>query len=358
MLIHNDKRNHFISMFNEKNGFYLRSGLIENGIETNIDPFMSEFPELIDVGIMGHCIHGMSGKCLLANVECYQNGLYQKEDNMSLKDFQSIVNQCKGKTFQFALGGRGDPDQHEYFEEILKMCCDNHIVPNFTSSGFGFNQKIIDLCAKYCGAVAVSWYRSSYTMDAISMLLKANIKTNIHYVLSQKTIDEAIKRLKNNTFPKGINAVVFLLHKPIGLGTEDNVLKLDDDKVKEFFTFIDSHQFDFKIGFDSCSIPGLINLTHSLDFNSLDTCEGGRWSAYITSDMKMLPCSFDNQNQKWSVDLRKHTIEEAWNSQKFENFRSYFRNSCLTCNRRLYCMGGCPITSDIVLCANKNQLYC
>ena len=41
MLIHKDKRNHFISMFNEKNGFYLRSGIIKDGRETDIDPFMS-----------------------------------------------------------------------------------------------------------------------------------------------------------------------------------------------------------------------------------------------------------------------------------------------------------------------------
>ncbi len=353
MLIHNDKVNHFISMFNEKNGFYLRTGLIENGIIKNDDPFMSEFPELLDIGIMGHCVHGISGKCLLANVQCYQNGLFQKEDNMSLEDFQNIVHQCKGRTFQFALGGRGDPDQHEDFEKILKICNKNHIVPNFTSSGFGFNSKIVDLCKKYCGAVAISWYRSSYTIKAINMLLEANVKTNIHYVLSQNTIDEAIQRLKNNTFPKGVNAVIFLLHKPIGLGTRDNVLKLEDDKVKEFFSLIDNNHFDFKIGFDSCSIPGLLNLTHYLDINSLDTCEGARWSAYITSDMKMLPCSFDNQKQKWSVDLRKYTIEEAWNSQVFDDFRNHLRHACFNCSQRDYCKGGCPISPEIVLCSHK-----
>ena len=36
----------------------------------------------------------------------------------------------KEKQFQFALGGRGDVDQHENFEEILKYCCSQGIVPN------------------------------------------------------------------------------------------------------------------------------------------------------------------------------------------------------------------------------------
>ena len=35
---------------------------------------------------------------------------------------------------------------------------------------------------------------------------------------------------------------------------------------------------------------------------------------YITSDMKALPCSFDNQAQKYAVQLSDEvTIEDAWN---------------------------------------------
>jgi len=350
MLIHKDNINHFISIFNENSGFYVRSSIIENGVETNKEPFMSQFPELLDIGIMGHCIHGNSGLCLSANIQCYQNGLRQKEKNMSVEDFKSIVEQCKGKTFQFALGGRGDPDQHEYFEEILKLCYENHIVVNFTSSGFGFNNKIVKLCQKYCGAVAISWYRNSYTLNAIQLLLENHVKTNIHYVLSHKTIQEAIDRLKKNNFPIGINAIIFLLHKPIGLGTKDNVLKYNDPRVQEFFSIIDNKKFPFKIGFDSCSVPALLNMTHHIDMNSLDTCESGRWSAYITPDMKMLPCSFDNQQQKWSIDLKTHSIEEAWNSNKFNQFRNHFINSCRSCQKRELCMGGCPITPEIILC--------
>ena len=80
------------------------------------------------------------------------------------------------------------------------------------------------------------------------------------------------------------------------MGQENNVLHIEDERVKEFFNIIDTHQFDFKIGFDSCTVPALINMTSNINADSFDTCEGGRWSAYITSDMKMLPCSFDNQD--------------------------------------------------------------
>jgi len=352
-----DKKNKFISLFNPNTGFYMRSGVIEDGKDTGKDPFMASFPELLDIGIMGSCRHGQNGLCIKAGVQCYQNGLETKYPNMSFENFKRIVDECKGKTFQFSLGGRGDVDQHEDFEKILRYCRENGIVPNFTSSGLGFNEKIVSLCKEFCGAVAISWYRQEHTYKAIQMLLDAGGKTNIHYVLGNNSIDEAIERLKNNDFPKGINAIIFLLHKPVGLGQQSNVLKYDDDRLKEFFDIIDSGEFDFKIGFDSCTVPALINFTHNINEDSFDTCEGGRWSMYITSDMKALPCSFDNQEMKWAYDISNDTIQNAWDSEQFDDFRNHFRKSCPGCTRQAECRGGCPIRREIVLCnSDKKEL--
>lgn len=350
-----DTKHKFISMFNPDTGFYMRTGVLdENGKDTGVDPFMTSYPELIDVGCMGFCRHGKSGLCIKSGVECYQNGLCTHQPNMTLENFKRIVDECKGKTFQLALGGRGDVDQHENFEEILRYCRENNIVPNFTSSGLGFTPEIVSLCKELCGAVAISWYRQEHTYKAIQMLLDAGVKTNIHYVLGNNSIDEAIERLKANDFPKGINAIIFLLHKNVGLGTNANVLQPNNEKVKEFFEIIDTASFDFKIGFDSCTVPGLINYTKNINADSFDTCEGGRWSMYITSDMKAIPCSFDNQALKWAYDISNDTIQNAWNSEQFENFRNHFRNSCSGCSRKNECMGGCPIRREIVLC-NKPE---
>ena len=185
------------------------------------------------------------------------------------------------------------------------------------------------------------------------MLLDAGVKTNTHYVLGRNSIDEAIQRLEDNSFPAGINAVVFLLHKPVGLGAESNMLTVDDPRVQKFFELVDSGAFPFKIGFDSCSIPGILSCAPHIDRTSLDTCEGARWSAYITPDMKMLPCSFDNEAQWWAVDLRTHTLQEAWDSEQFEDFRAHFRNACPGCPEREACLGGCPIVPQIVLCGAR-----
>lgn len=389
------KDKNFISCFNQETGFYFRTGILEDGKDTGIDPFMASFPELLDVGIMGHCIHGKTGLCQKAGIGCYQDGLHSNNPNMSLEDFKKIAEQCKGKTFQFALGGCGDPDQHEHFEEILKVCKENDIVPNFTTSGFGMTKALAKLCKQYCGAVAVSWYRSPYTIKAIKLLLAEGIKTNIHYVLSKSTLTEALQHLQSDEFsstdgtsskstikvrtcdlaqtssqsdllngrydstelkyfPKGINAVIFLLHKPVGLGTKEDMITRDNKDFFNFLHLVNEGEFPYKIGFDSCTVPALINLD-KVEPNCLDTCEGARWSAYITPDMKLLPCSFDNQVQRWAVDLAKNTIAEAWESDIFEDFRNHFVQSCPGCKHRTKCMGGCPIVPEIVLCKDKES---
>ena len=352
-----DRENKFVETFNPDSGFYVRSGIIENGKDTGVDPFMRNYPGLIDVGIMGRCLHGHSGLCVKSGIQCYQDGLNINKPNMSLKNFKKIVDQSKGKVQQLALGGRGDVDQHENCEEILAYCRENGIVPNFTTSGLGLTKEIAEMCKKFVGAVAISFYRAEHTYRAINLLLDAGIKTNIHYVLGNNTIDEAIDRLTDDTFPGGINAIIFLLHKPIGLGTEENVLQASDPRVQQFFNLVDSKKFDFKIGFDSCSCAGIINYTQNIGLDSIDYCEGARFSAYIDAEMNMMPCSFANNDSSWFVNLNDHTIEEAWNSDVFNRFRYSLKNSCGECKDRSGCAGGCPIINQITLCNRKERNF-
>lgn len=350
-------KNKFTTLFNTKTGEYVR------GVNVKYDPFMADFPHLIDIGIMGHCEHGLSGLCQKAGISCYQNGLHTKKPNMTLSDYQMIMDECEGKVFEVALGGRGDSDCHEYFEEILAYTREQGIVPNFTTSGFLMTEEKARICKKYCGAVAVSMYSrlleengkwkesQTYTQKAIDTLLEADVKTNIHFVLSNHTIDEARIRLEQNLFPKGVNAVIFLLHKPTGLGKEDEVLNVTDPKVRAFFELVDKNTFDFKIGFDSCSIAGIINLCETIDKQSIDTCEGSRYSMYIDAQMMAVPCSFDGVNQRFAVQLSSAvSIQKVWESVEFEKFRTRLRVGCKGCFKNELCMGGCPLEPSVVLC--------
>jgi radical SAM protein with 4Fe4S-binding SPASM domain len=351
MITRLDKENRFISMFDADRGLYIRTGVIdENGNDTSIDPFMANFPHLIDCGIMGTCKNAH-----LCTVGCYQGKI--KKDNMTLENYKKIVDQCKDKTYEFALGGFGSPNEHDDFIEIIKYTRENGIVPNYTTSGIELTDEQIEATKKYCGAVAVSWYKQKFTYDAIERFIKAGCTTNIHFVLGNDSIDEAINLLKTNGFPEGISAVLFLAYKPVGCLKSNNVLSYDNPKVKEFFELIDTGEFSHKIGLDACNVPGLINFSKNINKDSATPCDGGSFSMYITPDMVAIPCSFDNQKRKYGVDLNTHTIQDAWNSKEFEGFRNWHRFGCKNCDRQNDCRSGCPIVPEINLCNREEKQY-
>lgn len=236
MIIYKDEVFGFFEIFNEENGTLFRSDI--NGV----DPVMRSFPELLDVGIMGHCNGGQY--CRNAGIDCYQKGFTTYAPHMSYENFMEIVKQAAGKTFQIALGGAGDPNKHPQIEDILKSCRAYRIIPNMTTSGFLITDNEVGLIKQYCGAVAVSWYSrfmdgkesNQETIDAVERLVKSGCTTNIHYVVSKDTINEAITRLEMDSFPKGVNAVIFILYKPVGNGIIEKVLKNTDSRIERFIS--------------------------------------------------------------------------------------------------------------------------
>lgn len=343
--IYADKKYHFSELFNIETGFYIRSGIMNKGKDTGVDPFMRSYPALIDIGIMAKCANAK-----YCPVGCYQ-GRHKGENNMTLGDYKSIIDQIEGKVMQVALGGAGSPNEHEQFEDIVRYTREHGIVPNYTTSGIGLTDEMVRVTKEFCGSVAVSDYDSPYTWEAVDKFLAAGVTTNLHFVLSNSSIHRAMHYLTApHLLPEGLNAIIFLLHKPVGLGSSKDVLRNDDPVVSEFFELVDKHQGPWKIGFDSCTIPGILNHSNNIMHESIDSCEAARYSCYITHDMKMIPCSFDNQDMRYAVSLREHTIEEAWNSEKFDKFRAHFTGSCTRCKDKALCYGGCPIRREIVLC--------
>lgn len=355
-----DTKYGFTEWFNPYNGHYIRT----ERKKTGKDPFMRSFPALLDIGVCGGCLSS-----LLCKIDCYQGKRpYSPANDMKLEDYKKIINEGAKKGLQqVALGGAGNPNDYIYFKEILQYTRENDIVPNYTTSGLGLsspNQKIVWLTKEYCGAVAVSYHGEDYTKEALEAFISAKCITNIHFVLSKHTIIEAawlLKQIKQGKYPTP-NAIVFLLYKPIGCGTKDHVLTMNDahdiENLKEFFSKVhDMKDSGVQIGFDSCMTPGLLQFAQDfIDIRSVDTCEAGRFSAYVTPDMHLLPCSFDNQAKEYAVDISKISIEDAWNSNSFRLFREKFKTSCPNCSQRELCYGGCPLVQDIVLCNRKERI--
>ena len=320
------KNNDYEIFFNTFTGVELTRGV--NGKD---DPFYLELPSLLDVGIMGHC----ENKCYF----CYQGHI--KEANMKLEDFKNIIDQVKHHTSQVALGGRGDPNHHENFKEIVLYARENGVVPNYTTSGIGLTDEQIEI-SKMCGAVAVSDYGTDHTYSAIDRLIKAGVKTNIHLLFTQNTFDKCVlilygynpwkhKKISLIDIEK-LNAVIFLLFKPQGAGKDLVELIPSVYQLSVFSDLIFKPKSKFKVGMDSCLVNHVLRYVEPdpIQKQSIDTCEGARMSAYITPDMNMMPCSFADKS--FGIPIGKQDISYIWNrSMKFKSFRKILKkkpNSC------------------------------
>lgn len=317
-------RNHdYELLFSEITGFEILQGI--NG---KADPFYLELPSLLDVGIMGSC----RNKCSF----CYQGDA--NEPNMKFDDFKIIIDQTKHHVNQVALGGRGDPNKHENFAEIVKYCRDNKVVPNYTTSGIDLTDKEVEI-SKRCGAVGVSDYGKDFTFKAIKKLLDSKIQVCIHLIYSRNSHDKIIKILKGEDVWDGkvdtnrLFSVLFLLFKPQGSGKN-----LDwsptNSQLKEFSKLIFKPKSKFMIGIDSCLANHVLKYEKpdKLQAMAIDTCEGSRQSGYITPDMKMMPCSFADRS-KFTVKITdKQNIYDIWNkSFIFKRFRNVLYGNPMQC---------------------------
>jgi len=310
-------------LFNTKTGLQ-----IINGINGHKDPFALELPTLLDIGIMGTC----ENTCKF----CYQG--HVNKPNMLLDDFKTIIDEVKHHVNQVALGGRGDPNKHENFKEILEYCRKNNVVPNYTTSGINLTAEEIEL-SKLCGAVAVSEYKEDYTYNAINDLIDAGIKTNIHIIFSRDSYDTCMKIVAGENIWNGgvsiekLNAVIFLLFKARGAGKHLYSMIPTERQIYDFSQIIFKPKCKFKVGIDSCLVNKVTEHTtpSKLQQMSIDTCEGSRRSAYISPDMKLVPCSFAD-HVLWSKPITKETsISDIWNNSKqFKNFRTVLKK-CNTC---------------------------
>jgi MoaA/NifB/PqqE/SkfB family radical SAM enzyme len=308
-------------LFNSKSGLEILRGI--NGHE---DPFVLELPSLLDIGIMGTCKH----KCPF----CYQG--HTNKPNMKFGHFKTIIDQVKHHTNQVALGGRGDPNKHPQFQDIVEYCVMNGVTPNYTTSGIHLSDYEIAV-STLCGAVAVSDYEQDYTYKALDRLIEAGIKTNIHQIYNNQTHIKCISLVTGyvphfwNFDVSRLNAVIFLLFKPQGAGKNVAHLSPTEAQIEWMAANIFTPQSQFKVGMDSCFVNHLLDYAKPTELQrmSIDTCEAGRMSGYITPDMKFKPCSFAEETTE--IDLLETSIEKAWKrTDPFQNFREilYAKSNC------------------------------
>ncbi|RZR42784.1 radical SAM/SPASM domain-containing protein [Vibrio vulnificus] len=333
----------YTSMFNPDTGFFAR--IPDKGEK---DPFWSPHgPELMDISITNWCDKGCSF--------CYKSST-KNGAHMALDDYKRVIDQAaEMQTFQVALGG-GNPNQHPNFIEIIEYTASRGIVPNYTTNGRGLSDEILDTTRKHCGAVAVSAYPPyDQTATTIKKLADYGIKTNVHFILDAESINTAIHWLKHPPeYLAGINAIVFLNYKPSGRKVFEKKLLRNSAILDEFFELATSPQRKMKVGFDACCVSAVFARTNA-NTSMVDACDAGRFSLYVSEDLKVYPCSFQVAVAEGNLLDDNTTLLDIWTkSRNMAAFRNYFSSDrCGKCNHRSVCMNGCPIFDELVVCGHR-----
>ena len=329
---------HYSTVFNKSTGLFIR--VEENGCK---EPFWAKSgPELIDISITNYC----ERNCKF----CYRNS-NKSGRHIQLQDYINVINQAANiGTLQVALGG-GNPNQHPDFVQMLKETAAIGIVPSYTTNGEGLSKEVLKATQQHCGAMAVSAYSpyESYLSEIIEYISSFEIKTNIHFLLNKESVEKAISWMKNPPpFLKKINAIIFLNYKPIF--SNHDILLVKSPLLQDFFECVENNKTHLKIGFDSCSISGIVKY---MKINKIfyESCEASRFSAFISEDLKMYPCSFMIDTNSFG-DLKYNSIIEIWKENKYfiKHRNNILNNDCKTCFLEPECMGGCTFMSEINLC--------
>ncbi len=301
----------------------------------------------MDISITNWCDKGCSF--------CYKSSTKLGEP-MSLDDYKRVIDQAAEMgTFQVALGG-GNPNQHPNFVDILEYTASEGVVPNYTTNGRGLSDEILNATSKYCGAVAVSAYPPyEETAAAVEKLADHGIKTNIHFILDADSINTAIEWLNEPPeYLAGINAIIFLNYKPSGRSVFEEKLLRNSTRLEEFFGLATSSKRKLKVGFDACCVSGVLARTNA-NTSMVDACDAGRFSMYVSEDLKVYPCSFQSGLAEGDQLDENTALLDIWTkSRNMEAFRSYFSSDrCGGCCHRAACMNGCPIFDELVVCGNR-----
>jgi radical SAM protein with 4Fe4S-binding SPASM domain len=278
---------------------------------------------------------------------------------MRLEDYETVMRQAKQMhVLQVALGG-GNPNQHPDFCEILRLTREEYgIVPNYTTNGRGLTDDVLKATRAYCGAVAVSaYYPYTETQKAIDALIFYGIKTNVHFILSSQSVSTAISWLESPpVLLDKISAIIFLNYKPIGRYHSHKLLLKNSDRVEHFFQLATEKKHRFRIGFDACTATGIARFAN-ISPVCYDGCDAGRFSMFVSENMKMYPCSFMAEAGYEGIPIVADNMQHCWrNSELFSTIRSRLAlNNCNGCSSANLCLGGCPVFHEINLCSNQQN---
>lgn len=157
-----------------------------------------KFPEFYDMKITNSC----SGKCSWCYMDSKENDPHYPNIVQKFKDYFEPMT-MNHRPFQIAFGG-GNPNEHPEFCELMKVCYEMGIMPNYTTNGMGLTEDVLNATYQYCGGVAISthehldrvWRKAVKEIDSAGFSFTGRrgfgLKVNLHIIVSD---EESIQRM-------------------------------------------------------------------------------------------------------------------------------------------------------------------
>ena len=341
------------------NKWYRCNIMNEKGKETKQSPFLRSFPMKLNIGIVSGCILAKTNLCHVGGSQsgCYMGQRpYNPDDDMKFEDFTRIIDEAAEKgCIKIELCGAGDPNEHKDFIKMLKYIKESKpLSSGFPTSGTHLTDELMKVVSDCNTFIYLSWYGTEYSFKALNKLIEYDRNVNINFILSKETLSDAIYFMKtgelfykdHNGNKKTVNLsraqnghILFCPYKPIGKGCISNTLSSDDESLQEFIELVKEQKKYRKLYntmIDGCRIPNIFP-KDTINYS----CTPGSLAMFISPDMIATPCSFDREF-KYGVDISNNTLEYAWNSEKFKQFKDIIYKDKFF-NGRFYCTDTCPI---------------
>lgn len=310
----------------------------------------------------------LTNQCFMGCPHCYSSSNPQ-EEHAKLETLKPVLaDLANSGVLQIAIGG-GDPMLHPQICEVLEHIHSLGMVPNLTLTGQSLTEENLRTLKKTCGAVALSlegvhekftarrklgWTHFLHTIEKI---FQHQIPLVFQVTLSRENIQDLeqitsfileIKKKYGTLY-----GVIFLAYKPSGRGLffDQMLSSVAFDELyplleKSFTTLAQ----ETRVGYDCCLTPGIVKINSELGATheeQLEGCSAARTSIGISSDLKVLPCTFLPEHRLG--DLQTSSLLSIWKNKKSTRFRqsvlSQFQGqaSCQNCEANSSCLGGCPV---------------
>lgn len=220
------------------------------------------------------------------------------------------------RPYQVALGGEGESMENPECWQAIKAFNELGIVPNLTSNGMFVNDETIPLIQQYCGGIALTCHMhlKKYWKAALDKLVEANMRINLHIIISNKSSIEYFKKLYKE-YSGRIEYFVLLPYMNVGHASKHT----RDILLDEFETAVDQFYSEGKLSFGANFYSFLVSRN---DKYKLKLYQPEIFSKYLLLNDKLewFNNSFDKSPVPFSVETGCE-LGFVRNNFEFDNFK-------------------------------------